>query len=103
MIAAEESILKRGGTVLRLAGLYSNTKGPHTHWLYDKSKKEEAPDGDNNNLNLVDSAADGMLNMLHYDDAAACAQAVINRGRRGMVYLACDGNPISRKEICQVC
>jgi len=102
MIAAEEAILKRGGTVLRLAGLYGDIRGPHSYWLRDKTKKaKEGGEEDEADPNMVSGAADGLLNMLHYDDAAACALAVINKGKRGEVYLACDGKPISRREICE--
>lgn len=60
MICAEESVLVRGGTVLRLAGLYSESRGPHTFWL-------------RNSQGEVDADGEGTLNMLHYADAAAAA------------------------------
>jgi hypothetical protein len=43
---------------MRLAGLYTEQRGPHTFWM-----KAGEVDGD----------PDGTLNMLHYSDAAAAA------------------------------
>ena len=60
LIAAEESVLSRGGSVVRLAGLYSMDRGPHTFWLKNGT---------------VSSNADGLVNTLHYDDAARVAVA----------------------------
>ena len=33
MIDAEEATLSREGTILRLGGLYTEKRGPHTYWL----------------------------------------------------------------------
>ena len=60
MIAAEETVLSRGGSVVRLAGLYAKDRGPHTFWI---------------NSGSVASNADGLVNMLHYEDAAQVAIA----------------------------
>ena len=39
MIVAERVCLDGGGTVVRLAGLYSVGRGPHSVWLQDKRVK----------------------------------------------------------------
>jgi threonine dehydrogenase-like Zn-dependent dehydrogenase len=63
MICAEDAILLRGGSVVRLAGLYSDKRGPHTFWLMGSEVSPKEVDGD----------GDGTLNMLHYSDAAGVA------------------------------
>ena len=85
MIAAEESVLSRGGSVVRLAGLYTADRGPHTFWLKNGT---------------VDSNADGLVNMLHYEDAASAAVATLLRGVESTVYLAADDEVVTREEIC---
>jgi len=85
MLACEEEILHREGTVVRLAGLYSTSRGPHTYWL---------------KAGAVDGAADGVLNMLHYEDAAAAAVAALLNGKCNTIYLASDDVPVTREEVC---
>ena len=87
LITAEELILSRCGICVRLAGLYTEQRGPHTYWL--KSGK------------AIEGSPNGIVNMLHYADAAASAIAAILNGKSGTVYLACDDDPITRKEICE--
>jgi hypothetical protein len=65
MISAEEQVLSRGGSCIRLAGLYTETRGPHTFWLKNGT---------------VTSNADGLVNMLHYEDAATAAIAAVLNG-----------------------
>jgi hypothetical protein len=86
MISAETAVLERGGSVIRLAGLYNPERGPHAFWL--KTGK-------------VSSNPDGVLNMLHYEDAARAALAVIAASQHGKVFLASDDVPVTRKEICE--
>lgn len=93
MLGAEEQVLERGGTVLRLAGLYTETRGPHSFWL--KKSQQEGEEGE------IEGAADGKLNMLHYEDAASAACAIFDKGKHKTIYLASDGNPISRAAICE--
>ena len=86
MISAEEDMIKREGIVIRLAGLYTIDRGPHTFWI----KNGE-----------VDSNADGMVNLLHYEDAAdVCVEALIS-GKPGSTYLASDDEPVTRENLCK--
>ena len=71
MIAAEETVLSRGGSVVRLAGLYAKDRGPHTFWI---------------NSGSVASNADGLVNTLHYEDAAQVAIATCLYGECVRVY-----------------
>ena len=44
------------------AGLYNSLRGPHTYWLKNGT---------------VDGNADGIVNMLHYEDAATAVIAAL--------------------------
>ena len=63
----KECARRVGGTVLRLAGLYNADIGPHAYWW--KTGK-------------VSGAPNGLLNLVHYDDAASAVVAALNKGRR---------------------
>ena len=86
MIAAEEDTLKRGGSIMRLAGLYTKDKGPHTFWL---------------KCGEVESNADGMVNLIHYEDAASAVVTALLREKTETIYLASDEEPVSRENICK--
>jgi nucleoside-diphosphate-sugar epimerase len=90
LIRAEEACLKNGGCCLRLAGLYSLERGAHNYWM--TSGKDVA------------GRADGIINLLHYDDAAGACVAALDAGAdkvRGKVFLVSDGNPTTRQGICE--
>jgi len=58
ILKAEKAVLEHlGGIVLRLAGLYTLNRGAHNFWLSDKVL--ESP-----------SSPNGLINLIHYDDAA---------------------------------
>eukprot|EP00548_Thalassiothrix_antarctica_P018878 CAMPEP_0194185398 /NCGR_PEP_ID=MMETSP0154-20130528/42529_1 /TAXON_ID=1049557 /ORGANISM="Thalassiothrix antarctica, Strain L6-D1" /LENGTH=106 /DNA_ID=CAMNT_0038903713 /DNA_START=6 /DNA_END=323 /DNA_ORIENTATION=- len=54
------------GIVLRLAGLYTLERGAHNYWL----GKDE-----------VAGREDGLINLLHYDDAAGACMAALLKQR----------------------
>lgn len=56
--------------MIRLAGLYSERRGPHTYWL------NKARDGAGTVLGIIQGSGDGQLNMLHYEDAASAVVAL---------------------------
>lgn len=90
MVGAEEACRKRGGCCLRLAGLYTLERGAHSFWL--NSGKD------------VSGPADGIINLLHYDDAASACLAALRVGSKvvqGRTFLVSDGNPLTRKQICE--
>jgi nucleoside-diphosphate-sugar epimerase len=90
LIPAEDTCLMNSGTVLRLAKLYNLELGAHSFWL---SKFED-----------VMRRPDGIINLLHYDDAAsACVAALTtsNDDAWGKVFLISDGNPMTREDICR--
>lgn len=90
LLAAEKASIEAGGCCLRLAGLYNLQRGAHNYWI--TSGKDEFP-----------SYGDGIINLLHYDDAAgACASALKRGGSAcgGKIFLISDGHPMTRNEIC---
>mmetsp|Transcript_20612 Transcript_20612/g.45119 ORF Transcript_20612/g.45119 Transcript_20612/m.45119 type:complete len:344 (-) Transcript_20612:27-1058(-) len=88
IVEAEKLVLAAGGTVLRLAGLYDVQRGAHSFWL---------------KAGVVRGKPDGVLNLVHYKDAASAVVAALERGKdvRGKVFIVADGSPITRSEICE--
>jgi nucleoside-diphosphate-sugar epimerase len=86
LIRAENAVLNAGGCCLRLAGLYDMDRGPHNFWLTKGS---------------VAGSPSGIVNLLHYDDAASACLAAIRAGQRSKVFLVSDGYPLTRQEICE--
>jgi nucleoside-diphosphate-sugar epimerase len=90
-IGAEKSCLENGGCVLRLSGLYTLERGAHNYWL-------ERGDG------VVKGREDGIINLLHYDDAASSVVAALRVGSKvnsGKVFLISDGHYTTRRGICE--
>ena len=85
LLAAEKAVLAAGGCVVRLAGLYLEGRGAHNYWL----TQEE-----------IAQRPDGLINQVHYRDAANSAVAALLRGSAGSVYLAADDAPLTREQIC---
>ncbi|CAJ1396235.1 unnamed protein product [Effrenium voratum] len=83
MLSAEKAA--EGAAVLRLAGLYDLDRGPHAYWL---------------KTGVVTGQPDGLINLVHYDDAAsAVVQALQAKSRE--VFVVADGVPLSRRGICE--
>ena len=74
-----------------MAGLYTLERGAHSYWL-----------GSGNDLK---GREEGIINLLHYDDAAgACVAALMvdpPSSISGKVFLISDGNWTTRKGICE--
>jgi nucleoside-diphosphate-sugar epimerase len=91
LVNAERASLAAGGCCLRLAGLYDLQRGAHNFWLTSGSK-------------VIPSSPDGLINLLHYEDAAAACLAALRAGPgvcRSKTFLISDGHPMSRYAICQ--
>lgn len=93
---AESNILAvPEGRVVRLAGLYTIDRGAHSYWLKRGS---------------VSGTPDGLVNLVHYRDAAKAVVAVLKAGpeveavekKEGRIYLASAGRSVSRRDICEV-
>jgi len=84
LLSAEEEVLKVGGNVVRLAGLYTRDRGAHTFWLQKGT---------------VDARPDHFLNVIHYEDAADLCVTILRKKTRGQVFMGCDNTPVSRQDI----
>lgn len=84
LLKAESVVLEYGGCVLRLSGLYKADRGAHTYWLR-QGKSELRPDH--------------FVNLIHYEDAASLAIAILKKNLRARIFLGCDNHPLSRQEI----
>jgi len=92
MVYAEEEVVKVGGCALRLAGLYTLERGAHNYWL---EKCQESG---------IQGREDGIVNLLHYDDAASACLAALSVGSEvtsEQTYLISDGHPTTRRGICE--
>eukprot|EP00967_Tisochrysis_lutea_P074581 scaffold100292_cov29-Tisochrysis_lutea.AAC.1 len=86
LLSAERLVTEAGGTVVRLAGLYLLERGAHNAYL---------------NMAEVKGRADGLINQIHYVDAASAVVATLLRGEMGMIYVAADDAPLTREQICR--
>jgi nucleoside-diphosphate-sugar epimerase len=90
LLGAERNALAvSGGCVLRLSGLYTLERGPHAFYL--------------NSDAVVQGAKDGLLNMLHYEDAAAAACLCLDapdEAVAGKIFIVA-GPPATRENICR--
>ncbi|KAJ6688886.1 hypothetical protein OIU85_005326 [Salix viminalis] len=84
LLKAEKVVLESGGCALRLAGLYKADRGAHTYWL---------------EKGTVESRPDHILNLIHYEDAASLAVAILKKKLRSRIFLGCDNHPLSRQEV----
>lgn len=57
--------------MIRLAGLYTTTRGPHAYWLHRARDAKSAVDA------TIAGAADALVNLLHYEDAASAVLALM--------------------------
>lgn len=110
LLAAEDAVLGAGGCVLRLAGLYHAQRGAHTFFL---------------RMGTVDRWGGYTVNLLHYEDAARLAEAVLSGAGltgsgdggggapsrcspspsppsswRSRAFLGTDGAPITFQDMC---
>jgi hypothetical protein len=95
LLGAEAATLDAGGNVLRLVGLYHAARGPHTFFI---------------KMGEVARYGGYVVNMLHYEDAARIAMAVLTgqgseggAGFRGQVFVGADGHPLTFQEMVDAC
>lgn len=103
LVNAENEVLKqKGGSAVRLAGLYLLDRGAHNFWLGDTAEQAKSE---------IAGRGDSVVNLLHYDDAAGSVVAALKRtikdgyggddSEGGKVFLVSDGNPLTRRQICE--
>merc|ERR1719215_1586094 len=78
LLSSEEIVRDKGGVVLRFAGLYDVKRGGHAYWM---------------KAGVVRGNDAGLINQVHYDDAAAAVVAALECGpsARGELALVADG------------
>ncbi|CAD5320811.1 unnamed protein product [Arabidopsis thaliana] len=84
LLKAEKVVLECGGTVLRLAGLYIS------FWISILKLNEQE---------TIDARPDHILNLIHYEDAASLAVAIMKKKAGARIFLGCDNHPLSRQEV----
>ncbi len=84
MLAAEATVRAAGGVILRLAGLYERTRGPQRVFLRRPAS---------------DRRPDGLVNLIHYEDATSLCLRALEVGAAGAVYLGCDDLPLTREAL----
>lgn len=95
LLGAEKAALTAKGNVLRLVGLYHAARGPHTFFI----KMGEVP-----------RYGGYVVNMLHYEDAARMAFAILKgQGKpdgenfRGQIFVGTDGHPLTFQDMTDAC
>ncbi|BAM81605.1 hypothetical protein, conserved [Cyanidioschyzon merolae strain 10D] len=89
LLACEQVVRDAGGTVLRLAGLYTLERGPHRFWLSRGTVTGGPPDG--------------LISLVSYHDAARAVVAALEQpGLERETLVVADAKPLSRREICEV-
>jgi nucleoside-diphosphate-sugar epimerase len=84
LLQAEDAVIKKNGTVLRLAGLYDESSGPQIY--YSKIDHSEL-------------RGDGLINLIHYDDAASLALKLLEKKYPAQFFLGSDNSPLTRNEL----
>lgn len=74
--------------ILRVAGIY----GPGRGHLFHQFLNGEA---------RLQDQGQRFLNMIHRDDVALALEAILERGRSGEVYNACDLEPVTQRDFLQ--
>lgn len=86
-ILRENALSSERTTVLRLSGIY----GPGRHYLLDSLRKGHG---------TIAGRGDIFLNLIHRDDIAAAADAVLSSGETaGHTYNLSDGHPALKEEV----
>ncbi|CAD6238461.1 unnamed protein product [Miscanthus lutarioriparius] len=89
LLKAENVVLEAGGCVLRTDAIfldfhYKSDRGPHVYWL---------------SKGTLDVRPDHVLNLIHYEDAASLAIAIMKKRLRSRIFVGCDNEPLSRLDI----
>lgn len=103
MIEAEREILQHdGGYVVRFVGLYTKERGAHGMYLQKLLQDQSEVSAE---ISPIDGNGDGVVGLVHYDDAAEAMISVLNTPKHQLdsaghkVFLVCDDTPLSRQDI----
>lgn len=89
LLDAERAALDAGGSVVRLVGLYHSGRGAHTFY---RRKAGQA----------VDRWGGAVINLIHYEDAAALTLRLLRMHHPGHVFVGVDDEPITLQVGCLV-
>lgn len=84
LLRAESHVTAASGTIIRLAGLYDESSGPHRHYLARETS---------------DLRGDGWINLIHYDDAATLVVQALTNKYPAFTFVGCDEAPITREAL----
>ncbi|KAL0844572.1 hypothetical protein Bca101_017818 [Brassica carinata] len=84
LLRAEQVVLEKHHIMFLLNFVYTETRGAHTYWLSKET---------------VDARPDHILNLIHYEDAASLAVAIMKKKAGGRIFVGCDNHPLSRQEV----
>jgi len=101
MLKTEQIVLENGGIAIRYGGLYTKCRGAHSYWLRENSSSEVEKEC--RKPNEFSSCPNGLINLIHYDDAARLLLKALLHAHESSkkLFLASDGVPISRENICK--
>jgi hypothetical protein len=85
LLKAERRVLAAKGSVVRLAGLYDENSGPHLFYR---------------NHPVTSLRGDGLINLIHYEDAAALCFKILSGDFRSEIFMGCDNSPVFRRQLC---
>ena len=72
------------GNVFYVPGLYDRYRGPHMFWLSAAAKLAEkggiSHAHDSETIPSLNLDAEGLVNLIHYEDAAALALKILTKG-----------------------
>lgn len=71
------------GNVFYVSGLYDRYRGPHMFWLSAAAKLAEKggiSHAHNETIPSLNLDAEGLVNLIHYEDAAALALKILTKG-----------------------
>lgn len=84
LLQAEQAVIKKHGTVVRLAGLYDEYSGPQIYYAEMKTS---------------DLRGDGLVNLIHYSDAASLILKILENKYPDQIFLGSDNSPLTRNEL----
>lgn len=86
LLVAEAAVRDARGMVIRLAGLYDRARGPHRVYFHTAESSLRP---------------DGLINLIHYDDAANLCLAALTLGQPLATYLGSDQAPLTRTALVE--
>jgi pimeloyl-ACP methyl ester carboxylesterase len=96
LIQIEKCFLNASGSVVRLAGLYGEDRGPHLSYLRENELGHSPGVGDDRGES---EGSDTFINLIQIDDAAKLCVLALKKAKPCAIYVGCDENPVTRETI----